>query len=132
IATANTIDSIIAAMDGSRSGSGQAGSSPTPPATLPSISPVQAKRQPIQQVAAITPATTTAAVNVPPATDAELVAEIQRGLARLGAFRAQFDGKPGQESERAIREFGSFHRNKVTGQVQPDLVQLLKAEGASI
>ncbi|MNL48683.1 putative peptidoglycan binding domain protein [compost metagenome] len=70
--------------------------------------------------------------SVPPATDAALVAQIQTGLASLGFFRGPIDGKPGPETSRAIREFENFHRYKMTGQVQPDLVELLVKAGATI
>src|SRR5690606_20584466 len=88
-------------------------------------------------VAETAPAPQPAATNVraartPPANDTELVTQIQRGLASLGFFHAPVDGKPGPETARAIREFESFHRYRMTGQVQPDLVDLLLKAGATI
>lgn len=138
---ANTIDSIIAGLDGgSRGAAPVAANPPTPRAALPSLSAqVQAQPQPVAvqpaaqvpvQVASTTPVTTPA--NVPPATDAALVTQIQTGLASLGFFRGPIDGKPGPETARAIREFENFHRYKMTGQVQPDLVELLLQAGATI
>lgn len=146
---ANTIDSIIAAVDGSRGGAGTVGNPPIPSATLPSLRPAsQPMPAPVQPVAAVQvqqPADTqsqtvqlasaapaAAPASVPPATDAALVTQIQTGLASLGFFRGPIDGKPGPETARAIREFENFHRYKMTGQVQPDLVELLLKAGATI
>ena len=69
-----------------------------------------------------------------PASDQTLVADIQRGLASLGFFHGAIDGNPGPETSRAIREFENFNRYKITGQVQPDLVDLLRqvAQGLSV
>ncbi len=130
IATATTIDGIIAAMDGARTPAAQASNPPVPKATLPASQPVQTMPESVETVATTAPVASP--VSVPPATDTELVAQIQRGLASLGFFRAQVDGKPGPETARAIREFENFHRYKITGLVKPDLVELLRNEGASI
>jgi len=146
---ASTIDSIIAAVDGSRGGAGNAGSPPIPSASLPALRPVsQAMPAPVQPVAAVqapqpvstqnqtvqlaSAAPAAAPASVPPATDAALVTQIQTGLASLGFFRGPIDGKPGPETARAIREFENFHRYRMTGQVQPDLVELLLKAGATI
>lgn len=133
---ANTIDSIIAGLDGgARGGAPVTANPPTPGAALPTLAtrsqampaPVQAATaQPVMQVASAAP------VSVPPATDTALVAQIQTGLASLGFFHGPIDGKPGPETARAIREFENFHRYKMTGQVQPDLVELLLKAGAAI
>ncbi|ODT66560.1 MAG: hypothetical protein ABS75_26145 [Pelagibacterium sp. SCN 63-23] len=137
---ADTIDSIIANVDVTRSAPPVVSNPPIPQATLPVLgarsqpmpAPVQqaAAPQPIQP--ALAAAATTPPVRVPPANDTELVMQIQRGLASLGFFRAPVDGKPGPETARAIREFENFHRYKMTGQVQPDLVDLLVQAGATI
>jgi peptidoglycan hydrolase-like protein with peptidoglycan-binding domain len=138
---ASTIDSIIAGLDGGARGTAPAASNPPmPSAALPALTaqaqpqampaPVeQAAAQPVQ-LASVAPVTTPAAV--PPATDAALVAQIQTGLASLGFFHGPIDGQPGPETARAIREFENFHRYKMTGQVQPDLVELLLKAGATI
>ncbi|WP_375597993.1 peptidoglycan-binding protein [Devosia sp. Naph2] len=139
---ANTIDSIIAAVDGSR-GTSSAANPPVPSASLPSLRPAsQSMPAPVQPVAAVqeqpaavqiaSAGSAVAPASVPPATDAALVARIQTGLASLGFFRGPIDGKPGPETARAIREFENFHRYKMTGQVQPDLVELLLKAGATI
>ena len=140
---ANTIDSIIAAVDGSRGGAATAGSPPIPSASLPSLRPVaQPMPAPVQPaVQTPQPAATqsqtvqlasAAPASVAPATDAALVTQIQTGLASLGFFRGPIDGKPGPETARAIREFENFYRYRMTGQVQPDLVELLLKAGATI
>ncbi|NMA99728.1 MAG: peptidoglycan-binding protein [Phyllobacteriaceae bacterium] len=138
----NTIDSIISGLDSSRSGS-NASSAPPIPTTNVAVVPAQTQPmpQPVvqpapQPVAAVQAAPVQAArapqANVQPANDTELVMQIQRGLASLGFFRAPVDGKPGPETARAIREFENFYRYKMTGQVQPDLVDLLIKAGATI
>jgi peptidoglycan hydrolase-like protein with peptidoglycan-binding domain len=140
VAAANTIDSIVAAVDGSRGTGTPAANPPLPTASLPSQpmpAPVQAATQPqavlqpvVETVATTAPSTQPRAAR--PATDGQLVADIQRGLASLGFFRGQIDGNPGPETARAIREFENFHRYKITGQVQPDLIDLLRKAGATI
>jgi peptidoglycan hydrolase-like protein with peptidoglycan-binding domain len=138
---ANTIDSIIAAVDVSRGSPTASSNPPVPRATLPSLTaqtqPMPAPVQPAASVPAPAVQLASAAsgstpASVPPATDAALVAKIQSGLASLGFFRGPIDGKPGPETSRAIREFENFHRYKMTGQVQPDLVELLVKAGATI
>lgn len=137
---ADTIDSIIAAVDVSRSTPQSVANPPIPSAPLPSH---EARSQPmpapVQQASlqppaspVVTPAPVASTVRVPPANDTELVTQIQRGLASLGFFRAPVDGKPGPETARAIREFENFHRYRMTGQVQPDLIDLLLQAGATI
>ena len=90
----------------------------------------------VQQASTVLPAVSQVPTNpqraARPATNKELVSEIQRGLASLGFFRGAIDGNPGPETARAIREFENFHRYKSTGQVQPDLIDLLRKAGATI
>lgn len=150
---ANTVDSIISAVDGSRSRPSSLTAPPIPtggvpqPVAAPAVQPQpvavapRAAPQPVQMTPTVptaqaAPATqqvaTAEATTTPPASDAELVMQIQRGLASLGFFRAPIDGKPGPETARAIREFENFHSYKITGQVQPDLVGLLRDAGATI
>ncbi|WP_449396526.1 peptidoglycan-binding protein [Devosia riboflavina] len=141
VAAANTIDSIVAAVDGTRGTGTPVANPPVPSANLSS----QAMPAPVQAIApqpqvAVQPVVQTVASTTPssqpraarPATDGQLVADIQRGLASLGFFRGQIDGNPGPETARAIREFENFHRYKITGQVQPDLIELLRKAGATI
>jgi peptidoglycan hydrolase-like protein with peptidoglycan-binding domain len=136
-AAANTIDSIVAAVDGGRASRAVSNSStqianiPTPSANVPS----QAMPAPVavvQPVAAVQTKPSAPQRAARPATDKALVSDIQRGLASLGFFRGTIDGNPGPETARAIREFENFHRYKVTGQVQPDLIDLLRNAGAAI
>lgn len=144
-ATATTIDSIVAAVDGNRGAAPAPTNPPVPTASLPSQpmpAPVQAASlQPVAQPQVVAQPVVQAAAPTPPAsqpraarpaTDADLVSDIQRGLASLGFFRGQIDGNPGPETARAIREFENFHRYKITGQVQPDLIDLLRKAGAAI
>lgn len=156
---AETIDSIIAGLDGGRPAAHPVANPPVPKADVPSLQPMalpstqqvaqtpsravtQAMPAPVvanKPVAAPTPPVQVADISpdptVPaqaPATNTELVMQIQRGLASLGFFHAPIDGKPGAETSRAIREFENFYRYKITGQVQPDLVGLLREAGATI
>ena len=147
---ASTIDSIIAGLDGgSRGAAPTPANPPTPQAALPSLTaqsqtqamPAQVQpaaapvvqAQPVQLAsAAPVNVSTPDSGTVAPATDAVLVSQIQTGLASLGFFRGPIDGKPGPETARAIREFENFHRYRMTGQVQPDLVELLLKAGATI
>jgi peptidoglycan hydrolase-like protein with peptidoglycan-binding domain len=90
------------------------------------------------QVAAVEPAATqqvavTAAdETLAPANNVQLVTNIQRGLASLGFYHGSIDGHPGDATARAIREFENFHSFKVTGQIKPDLIGLLRNSGATI
>lgn len=135
---AQTLDSIVAAVDGSRSNPQTLAVPSIPAASLPSQTmpaPVQMASAAPVTVAVVAP-TTAPSARVPnagpPANDAELVSQIQSGLASLGFFRGAIDGNPGPETARAIREFENFHRYRITGQVQPDLVKLLRDAGAAI
>ncbi|MFN4211041.1 MAG: peptidoglycan-binding domain-containing protein, partial [Devosia sp.] len=69
---------------------------------------------------------------VAPANNVQLVSQIQQGLASLGFYHGSIDGHPGDATAKAIREFENFHSYKVTGQVKPDLVGLLRQAGAEI
>lgn len=148
-AAATTLDSIVAAVDGSRT---------TPPAAqnnapVPS-QPMLASNAPVQpesiQVASLEPMAPPRPVtavqaepvpqqmlaatdpNLQPANNVQLVSQIQRGLASLGFYRGSVDGHPGDATARAIREFENFHSYRVTGQINPDLVGLLRQAGATI
>ena len=140
-AAAQTIDSILAAITPSPTApaemlrpkvalgsSGQTAPKPVQVASLePMAAPVAAPaKEPAAapQVAAVS--------DLAPANDAKLVAQIQRGLASLGFYHGSIDGRPGDSTARAIREFENFHSYKLTGEVKPDLVTLLRDAGASI
>ncbi|KKB09023.1 peptidoglycan-binding protein [Devosia chinhatensis] len=145
---ASTIDSIIAVVDTSRTPPQAMANPPVPSASAANVpsqpapavpvasTPVQPMPAPVALAtnsASAAPANPpTQAAATPPANDTELVRQIQTGLASLGFFQAPVDGKPGPETARAIREFESFYRYRMTGQVQPDLVDLLLKAGATI
>ncbi|KRA55806.1 peptidoglycan-binding domain-containing protein [Devosia sp. Root635] len=121
-AAAQTIDSIVAAVDGGRT-------TPTAPAVKPVPALPLAQQMPAPvQVASLEPTTPTLA----PANNVQLVSQIQSGLASLGFYHGSIDGHPGDATARAIREFENFHSYRVTGQVNPDLVGLLRQAGAAI
>jgi len=124
-AAAQTIDSIVAAIDDGRS-------TPAAPAVkpVPALPLVQQMPAPVQ-VASLEPMAAPAAT-VAPANNAQLVSQIQTGLASLGFYHGSIDGHPGDATARAIREFENFHSYKVTGRVNPDLVGLLRQAGAAI
>lgn len=141
-AAAQTLDSIVAAVDGSRTTPVQPAVRPVPAAPLATTQPMPV------QVASLEPVATrpvtaiqaqpvpdqvmTATTTVAPANNVQLVSQIQRGLASLGFYRGPIDGHPGDATAKAIREFENFHSYRVTGQVNPDLVGLLRQAGASI
>ncbi|MET3926208.1 peptidoglycan-binding protein [Devosia sp. 2618] len=138
-AAAQTLDSIVAAVDGSRSQPAAnpipampmmaSTAQPLPAAVAPPqpVTAVQAAPVPEQMMAAAAPAPV-----LTPANDTQLVSQIQRGLASLGFYMGSIDGHPGDGTARAIREFENFHSYRVTGQINPDLVGLLKQAGANV
>lgn len=140
-AAAQTIDSIVAAVDGRPAG---ASSQPIPalpmmPVSQPMPAPVQvaslepmAASRPVTAVVQPQAAPAQATAPLQPANDTQLISQIQRGLASLGFYHAPIDGKPGESTAKAIREFENFHSYRVTGQVNPDLVGLLRDAGATI
>jgi len=64
--------------------------------------------------------------------DKEMIKKVQTGLASLGFLYGTIDGVAGQTTAKAIRKFEVFHNYKVSGEVTPELLDMLKAEGASI
>ncbi|UJW85499.1 peptidoglycan-binding domain-containing protein [Devosia sp. SL43] len=145
-AAAQTIDSIVAAVGGARATPVSQGVAPTPALPMmattaqPMPAPVQvASLEPMaapQPVTAVqpnpVPDQVMAATTVAPANNVQLVSQIQRGLASLGFYHGSIDGHPGDATAKAIREFENFHSYRVTGEVKPDLVGLLRQAGASI
>jgi peptidoglycan hydrolase-like protein with peptidoglycan-binding domain len=145
-AAAQTIDSIVAAVGGARPSPVAQGVAPTPALPMlattaqPMPAPVQvASLEPMaapQPVTAVqqepVPDQVMAATTVAPANNVQLVSQIQRGLASLGFYHGSIDGHPGDATAKAIREFENFHSYRVTGEVKPDLVGLLRQAGASI
>ncbi|MCR6673355.1 peptidoglycan-binding protein [Devosia ginsengisoli] len=128
-AAAQTIDSIVAAVDGGRTPPAAPAVKPIP--ALPLVAAPQAQQMPAPvQVASLEPMAPPAAVA--PANNVQLVSQIQTGLASLGFYHGSIDGHPGDATAKAIREFENFHSYRVTGQVNPDLVGLLRQAGAAI
>ena len=72
----------------------------------------------------------TTAPRKPAAVDPELVRLVQTGLSRLGFLHAEISGKFDSETARAIREFENYNNFRVTGELTPDLVDVLMGEGA--
>lgn len=143
-AAAQTIDTIVAAVGGSRSAPSAQNAAPTPVMPVMMASTAQPMPAPVQ-VASLEPmaapqpvavqqpaANQVANANVNPANNVQLVSQIQRGLASLGFYHGSIDGHPGDGTAKSIREFENFHSYRVTGQVNPDLVGLLRQAGASI
>jgi peptidoglycan hydrolase-like protein with peptidoglycan-binding domain len=146
-AAAETIDSIVAAVGGTRATPAAQGAAPIPalpmmataaqpmpaPVQVASLEPMTTAPQPVTAVQQQpVPDQTMAATTVAPANNVQLVSQIQRGLASLGFYHGSIDGHPGDATAKAIREFENFHSYRVTGQVKPDLVGLLRDAGASI
>ena len=143
---AQTIDSIVAAVDGSRVTPATAAMRPT--AALPLMATAQPMPAPVQHVASLEPvappaviipqpeATQQAAIApaaaASPTSNAQLIEQVQRGLASLGFLQGAIDGKPGEATAKAIRAFEIFHNYAPTGEVNPQLVGLLRDAGASI
>jgi hypothetical protein len=85
---------------------------------------------------ALPPAAVTSPSASPPATsaatDPQTVAKVQRGLASLGFLHGNIDGVAGEATAKAIRNFEVYYDYKVTGQITPDLLNLLAQNGAEI
>ena len=144
-AAAETIDSIVAAVGGTRAPSQAQDAAPLPP--VPMLASSAQPMPPPVQVASLEPMGAPAPVavqepvadqsmaatsSVAPANNLQLVSQIQRGLASLGFYHGSIDGHPGDATAKAIREFENFHSYKVTGLINPDLVGLLRDAGASV
>lgn len=128
-AAAQTIDSIVAAIDDGRTTPAAPAVKPIPALPLAAVSQQQQQMPAPVQVASLEPM---AAPAVAPANNVQLVSQIQAGLASLGFYHGSIDGHPGDATAKAIREFENFHSYKQTGQVSPDLVGLLRQAGAAI
>lgn len=145
-AAAQTLDSIVAAVDGGRSTPAApavrpvptqplsgAASQPMPAAVqTASLEPMAAPRPVTAVQPDPVPAQMMAVTNVAPASNKQLVSTIQEGLSSLGFYQGPIDGYPGDATAKAIREFENFYSYRQTGQVNPDLVGLLRQAGAPI
>ncbi|MCS6760494.1 MAG: peptidoglycan-binding protein, partial [Candidatus Devosia euplotis] len=137
-AAAETIDSILLAINAIPDAQdnaprplmalGSAAPAPARPVHVASLEPMAAP----EIKPATAPQQPAVASDVAPANNVQLISQIQRGLASLGFYRGSIDGRPGDSMARAIREFENFHNYKLTGQVKPGLVSLLRNAGASI
>ncbi|KQX41985.1 hypothetical protein ASD04_18145 [Devosia sp. Root436] len=142
-AAAQTIDSIVAAVDGGRTMPAAPAVKPIPALPLVQQMPAPVQVASLEPMAPPRPVTAVQSEPVPdqtlaatptlaPANNVQLVSQIQSGLASLGFYHGSIDGHPGDATARAIREFENFHSYRVTGQVNPDLVGLLRQAGAAI
>lgn len=86
------------------------------------------------QVATVTPSATverTSAANKSAAGyDSQFIKRVQTGLSRLGFLHAEISGVFNGETARAIREFESYNNYRMTGELAPDLPDLLAGAGA--
>lgn len=97
--------------------------------------PIMERKVTPQKTAALTPPATIAAdrdYTGTPTSDPIIVGKVQRGLASLGFLGGSVDGKPGEATAKAIRNFEVYYNYKVTGQVTAELVNMLVAAGAVI
>jgi len=118
---AETLDSIVAALQDAAE-----------PALERRVAPPSATAlAPPAEVAAPKAAAKDPAKRVP-STDPQLVAKVQRGLASLGFLAGSVDGVPGEATAKAIRNFEVYYNYDVTGQVTPELVDMLVSAGAVI
>lgn len=108
---AETINALVAAVETPRA----------PAATQTMPPPVPAASVPEASAAAAAPAA-----------NESLVMQIQRGLASLGFLHGAIDGRPGDTTARAIRNFEVYHNYRVTGEIRPELIEQLRAAGASL
>lgn len=131
---AGTIDSIVASVDGGRKLPDAPAMAPMPQVPVGSVA--QPASQPVLlppiQVAATEPTAPTARPAPAQNVDYGLTAKVQRGLASLGFLQGPIDGHAGDATARAIREFEVYYNYKVTGQITPQLVDMLVAAGATV
>ena len=66
------------------------------------------------------------------ANDPQTIAKVQRGLGSLGFLHGPADGVFGEATAKAIRNFEVYYSYGVTGQITPELIDLLVRYGASI
>lgn len=100
--------------------------------------PAEPIPEPVQRVAANDPlaeivqtAVRTEPQAAAPNPQRDLVMTVQRGLASLGFLHGPIDGIAGEATAKAIRNFEVFNNYRVTGEVTPELVDLLRAADAA-
>lgn len=64
--------------------------------------------------------------------DVKMIKDIQVALSSLGFLHGKIDGIAGLSTSRAIREFEVFHNYKVSGEISPELLDMLLSAGAKI
>ncbi len=101
-------------------------------AEVASVEAAQEAVVPASVATAPAAAETAAAVTAsrPAAIDPELVRMVQTGLSRLGFLHAEISGRFDADTARAIRKFEVYNNFHVTGELTPDLVDVLMAAGA--
>ncbi|MCF4097919.1 peptidoglycan-binding protein [Maritalea sp. P4.10X] len=72
-----------------------------------------------------------AEASAPQSYSREYVIKIQKGLYSLGFLQGAIDGVPGAQTERAIRQFEVFNNYRETGEITPELYDMLLAANAS-
>ncbi|MEX0628923.1 MAG: peptidoglycan-binding domain-containing protein [Cucumibacter sp.] len=100
-----------------------------PPEPIPE--PVQrtASADPLARIAmSVAPEAPMAAASGP---EHDLILAVQRVLASLGFLHGTIDGVAGEATARAIRNFEVFHNYPVTGDVSPELLDMLQAANAT-
>jgi peptidoglycan hydrolase-like protein with peptidoglycan-binding domain len=90
--------------------------------------PIKAAPLPVAEA----PQTTTVADLGPASTNPAIVSNVQRGLSSLGFLHGNIDGVAGEATAKAIRNFEVYYNYNVTGQISPELVNLLVQNGAVI
>ncbi|MEO5806016.1 peptidoglycan-binding domain-containing protein [Devosia sp.] len=130
---AGTIDSIVASVDGGRTLPEAPAIKPKPLAALLPVDnqPMPKVIQPVAVAPVVAVPAQQAAV-APAGADVNLTAKVQRGLSSLGFLQGPIDGHAGESTAKAIRNFEVYYNYDVTGQVSPQLVDMLVAAGASV
>ena len=100
-----------------------------PSAEIVQASPETAREDPLTEIARRAAAPSASVVPALEPERNEMVATIQRGLSRLGFLQGDVDGVAGEATAKAIRNFEVYYNYKVTGEISPELVDLLMAAG---
>lgn len=103
-----------------------AGGQSSPQATTPAQT---SNSDPLAQIAMS--AADDDAASAPQSFSRDYVIKIQKGLYSLGFLQGAIDGVPGAQTERAIRQFEVFNNYRETGEITPELYDMLLAANAS-
>ena len=106
-----------------------------PSAVAPLVDPIGQIAAGLEENETAITAVATAPAVTPPAKkpaviDPELVRMVQTGLSRLGFLHGEISAKFDAETARAIREFENYNNFSVTGELTPDLIDVLMDAGA--